>query len=787
MQSASPSARFEVGVEMVRSRVATALGGGVFWSAIIVLLLTYAIAKSTATAAWVTGIDIIPVIALGGALLLGIVAVLPIPWPASLGLGMVAGPVVALVAAWPAMHAAHPTDVLDLHLVGLWATRISDGSAASDPSFYLFLICWLMWVTGAWLSWCVLRWRKPMLGLIPGAAAFATNVLNFPTDQNGYTLAVLILTLSLLLWTNYSTSIVNAKRAHVKLSGDAHWDFWESGLIAMAGLIVLGIMLPPLSTVDKTVDVESSMFSNWAQLQQRLSHPGIFNNTPGGTGTTGFSTDVKLSGPLQRTRDVVFTYTIVGDYTGPRYFRGLNETVTADGEWRFGGNNGLHETVPKNQAPIYAEDYQALALAGFDVRMQRPPIGNSDVLFYPSEFYRVDRASLAAQAPTASPSSPVQLMTVDKLSSLQPATSSGSYNITVEYSIASAAQLQKAGTDYPDWVQQFTNFAPGYRSPEVLDKIHALALSVIQAAGLNPATADPYDEASAIEAYLRSNKFSYTLDVKTPPPGVDPIDYFLFTTKAAYCEYFATAMGDMLRSLGVPTRLVNGFGPGTYDSKINGFVVRGEDAHTWVESYFPGYGWIPFEPTNDNVYTVIPRGGPLTGLCLRADNCTEPSSAGGVSSGTTTGINPKTGLREDPSNGPIGGGLRVSGLLIDTNTLTRAGAIFIALLLLLFALGARYLRPRTVTAVWKRMRTLARLAGAERRPGETPLELGRRLQRAFPEAAEPFGALTRGFAVAAYAPPDMAPSSRAAVMEAWVTLRPALLRRAIGRLRPGRL
>src|SRR5206468_1706864 len=90
-----------------------------------------------------------------------------------------------------------------------------------DPSFYLVLICLLMWITGAWLSWCVLRWRKPMLGLIPGAAAFATNVLNVPQDQNGYTLAMLVLTLALLLWTNYTASIANAQRANVKLTGDA--------------------------------------------------------------------------------------------------------------------------------------------------------------------------------------------------------------------------------------------------------------------------------------------------------------------------------------------------------------------------------------------------------------------------------------------------------------------------------------------------------------------------------------------------------------------------------------
>jgi transglutaminase-like putative cysteine protease len=788
MQSASADVRLELNRDVVWSRVRASLGGGLAWSAVLVLLLTYAVARSTATADWVTGIDVITFLAVGGAVAMGVLAVVPVPWAAALAAGIVAGPIVASIASWPVLHAAHPTDSFDLALIGIWSTRISDGTAASDPSFYLFLICWLMWITGAWLSWCVLRWRKPMLGLIPGAAAFATNLLNFPTDQNGYTLAILVLTLALLLWTNYTGSIANATRAHVKLTGDARWDFWESGLVAMAGLIVLGIMLPPLSTVDKTVDVESSAFSSWAQLQQRLSHPGIFNSSQNGIGTTGFSSDVKLSGPLQRTRDVVFTYTVVGDYGGPRYFRGLNETLTLGGEWRYASGNGLHEVIAKGEVPLYGEDYQKLALAGFDVKMVRPPIGNADVLFYPSEFYKVDRVTLAAQVPSPPSSSTGLLMSIDRLSSQQPATSLGKYNVDVAYSTATVQDLQQAGTNYPDWLRpQYTELPEfGYRPSDVVARIHNLALDVIRQAGLDPATATPYDEAAAIEAYLRSDKFSYTLQPKTPPPGTDPIDYFLFTSHAAYCEYFATAMGDMLRSIGIPTRLVNGFGPGNFDPTIQSYVVRGEDAHTWVEVYFPGFGWIPFEPTNDTVYQTIPRG--ASGVpCLRDSNCTDPGQTSGILPGGTSQAPGHSGLREDPGNGSGGPSFKVGGLRFDANALTKIAGVLVAILLLLLALGARYLRPRTVTAVWKRTLALTRLAGAERRPGETPLELGRRWQRTFPEAAEPVGALARGFVVAAYAPPDLASSSRVSVMEAWASLRPLLLRRVFGRLRPGRL
>jgi transglutaminase-like putative cysteine protease len=790
MQSASPSERLALARGQLWGRARASLGGGVLWSALIVFLLTYAIASSTATAGWVSGIEVIPLVALGGALLMAALAVTPVRWPAALGAGLVLGPVVALVAAGPVIHAAHPLDPvlagaggLSFRIVSIWWTRLTDGEAANDPSFYLFLISWLMWVTGAWLSWCVLRWRKTMLGLIPGAAAFATNLLNIPANQNGYTLSILVLTLALLLWTNYTGSIASANRAHVKLTGDARWDFWESGLVVMAALIVLGVMLPPLSTIDRTANAESNLFTNWAELQQRLtSQPGAIGTGLGGSGTTGFSTDVPLGGRLTRTSDPVFTYTKVGDYASVMYFRGVNETATVGGEWRYPATPGLRRSIPKNQVPTYAENYQKLAVAGVVVKMLRPPIGNADIIFYPGQLYHADRATIATEVvlPIAQIGN---LDSIDRLSSVAPPTSLGTYGVTVEYSSATDAELKAAGTNYPDWLQQFATVpASGYRPGNVLTKIHDLALKIVNDAGAT----NPYDEATAIQNYLRDpQNFTYTLTPPATPPGVDPLDFFLFSSHRAYCEFFASAMGDMLRSLGIPTRLVNGFGPGTFDSTTNSFVVRGEDAHTWVESYFPTYGWISFEPTPDisGGYEPIPRGSQGQALCLRDENC-DPSSPATTGGTLPTPSALPRGFRElnNPGSGPANF-LRAP----DAGTVTTILGVLLALILFLAAGVARYLRPRTVMGVWKRMAALSEMAGAKRRSGETPLELGRRLQRSFPEASEPLSALAGGFMVAAYAPEEMAESARPSVMEAWSALRPLLVRRVLARLRPNRV
>jgi hypothetical protein len=242
-------------------------------------------------------------------------------------------------------------------------------------------------------------------------------------------------------------------------------------------------------------------------------------------------------------------------------------------------------------------------------------------------------------------------------------------------------------------------------------------------------------------------------------------------------------MGDMLRSLGIPTQLVNGFGPGAFDSRIGRFMVRDEDAHTWVESYFPGYGWITFEPTPDSagVYKPIQRGSVGANTCITDTLCDPPP-------GSETGSSPSPGTRPPPVGGgqpksPTGGGGGLGFGLPDAGTLTRIVGILLAIVLVVFAAAARYLRPRSVSLVWKRTLTLARLAGAERRSGETPLELARRLASKFPEASEPVGSLAEGFVVSAYAPPDLAPSARASVLEAWAALRPMLLRRVFSRLR----
>ena len=99
----------------------------------------------------------------------------------------------------------------------------------------------------------------------------------------------------------------------------------------------------------------------------------------------------------------------------------------------------------------------------------------------------------------------------------------------------------------------------------------------------------------AIEQYLATH-FGYTLEMSRSLPA-DPLANFLFERKAGHCEYFASSMAVMLRSLGIPSRIVTGFRGGEFNDLTGQYLVRASDAHSWVEAYFSGSGWISFDPT----------------------------------------------------------------------------------------------------------------------------------------------------------------------------------------------
>lgn len=160
--------------------------------------------------------------------------------------------------------------------------------------------------------------------------------------------------------------------------------------------------------------------------------------------------------------------------------------------------------------------------------------------------------------------------------------------------IISANELRASSPNPPAWISEKYLTLPDTVPQRVRDLAQSLTENI----------ANPYDKAKAIEKYLRT--YPYSLNVTPPPPNQDVADYFLFDLKKGYCDYYATSMIVMARSVGLPARLVIGYGNGIYNARSAQHTIREADAHSWVEIYFTGVGWVEFEPTASQLEIRLP-------------------------------------------------------------------------------------------------------------------------------------------------------------------------------------
>ncbi|MDA0164299.1 DUF3488 and transglutaminase-like domain-containing protein [Solirubrobacter ginsenosidimutans] len=181
------------------------------------------------------------------------------------------------------------------------------------------------------------------------------------------------------------------------------------------------------------------------------------------------------------------------------------------------------------------------------------------------------------------------------------------YTVTSEVVHATAEQLAKvpmpSGDEYDPytrlWPRRLQRGAPYGADPLATPLPRWLdgtpwGEAIQLARRLSAGTTGELEVVRRVEDYLNSGRFRYTTDVADPGP--DPLLDFLFKTRAGYCQHFAGAATLLLRLAGVPTRVVSGFATGKRTGETT-YAVRDKDAHAWIEVYFPGYGWVPFNPT----------------------------------------------------------------------------------------------------------------------------------------------------------------------------------------------
>ena len=221
----------------------------------------------------------------------------------------------------------------------------------------------------------------------------------------------------------------------------------------------------------------------------------------------------------------------------------------------------------------------------------------------------------------------------------------------------------------------------------------------------------PYAAAVDLESWFRtSGGFSY--DDRPPVFAAAPLVGFVVEVRKGYCQYFAGAMALMLRYLGVPARVAVGFSSGTYDAKSGTWTVTDHDAHAWVEAWFRGYGWLPFDPTPSS---GRPEQGELSAPYSAASPGFDLRRAGGNAAAAGTTVAAQAAHRHGetgpagPAARPAGGAAAVSApshhVSLVTLLLVLAAAALAAIVVTkLVVRRARYLTrdPRRVAAACRR-------------------------------------------------------------------------------------
>jgi transglutaminase-like putative cysteine protease len=232
------------------------------------------------------------------------------------------------------------------------------------------------------------------------------------------------------------------------------------------------------------------------------------------------------------------------------------------------------------------KDFEAPPAMTLEFTVLLQPIA-SDALFAPAQVVKL-RGNFFAGANTYYASVRGSSLALDSTGSVFNA--SHSFGQIRYEGVSVLPQLRPVGTRTAGSVYPREILDTYLQLPRALDpRIPELARKITAPAG------NPFDKAVTMESYLRDN-FTYTLNL-TGRPGDNPLAHFLFETRAGHCEYFASAMAIMLRTLGIPSREVNGFLPGEFNDLAGDYIVRASDAHSWVEAYFPGSGWVTFDPT----------------------------------------------------------------------------------------------------------------------------------------------------------------------------------------------
>ncbi|MCX7608684.1 MAG: transglutaminase domain-containing protein [Anaerolineales bacterium] len=451
--------------------------------------------------------------------------------------------------------------------------------AANRPlhDSFLFLLGFTLgfWIFGLYAGYAWGRFRNLGVALVPSALALSL-IHNFDATRDqrlAFFATYLILALLLLGRHVYLAHRLLWQARRLISSAEAQSEMVLTLMVSAATLVLLAWLAPtprqPLSFLEEWRQSWSQRWQNnkaWKNITASL-------NTRGAAVRSLYGRTLPLGQQVSKS-DVVLFYVEGPAGTRERYIRVRSYEVYQDGFWRV-GTAALTKFSPSS-APLL------LPAGAGEVQQYVFTVGSEavNVLATPNRPVWVSRFSqLEYILIDAERREPISFLLDTPLSPGEKYTTQGLRQKIFE------EQLRAAGEAYPTWVIE--------RYLQLPDDFPA-ALSDL-ARQITASAETPYDKTLAVTRYLRET-IRYTTSLPPVPAYRDPIAWFLLEYRAGFCNYYATAEVLLLRSLGIPARLTVGYIAGEYRS--GRYVIRERDAHAWPEVYFPGIGWVEFEPTS---------------------------------------------------------------------------------------------------------------------------------------------------------------------------------------------
>ena len=348
------------------------------------------------------------------------------------------------------------------------------------------------------------------------------------------------------------------------------------------------------------------------------------------------------------------------------------------------------------------------------------------------------------------------------------------YEALSAISIATPEDLRGAGSGYPKWVTDNYLQLPDELPARVIDLAKTLTEGI----------ENPYDKGLAIADHLRG--YNQTFAIPTPPLNVDAMDHFLFTQQAGYSDYFASAMAVLLRASDVPARLASGYAVGDFDQGTSSYLVTFADAHSWPEVFFPGFGWIPFEPS-PGLEPIVhgPPPPPELGLGEPLPDFFDPFDEFLDLYGDPELFNLRDVI-QPPEETSITGVFRSVFIRIGLAIGALAGVVAAVLLLVFLAWQAGFVGLPYTHGLYARMARLGAYAGIRPTRDQTPVEYAARLADGLAIGPEDAAAVAHGFAKVRYGARDLSEEERQQLQERWDALRGVLIGALVRRIDPRR-